>query len=747
MEITKVFEALSNEIRLKIIQVLYDEGELSYGELMERVGLPVSKSGKFGYHLSKLVSEKIVEIVKNTGKYKLSNYGMKIYELIRDFKEAYMSMRDEEILVYTSRHTLEYFDRNKIISSLVKETGLRKSLARDIAIYVEEKLKNANLRYVSTNLIRELVIAALFEKGYENYIKLYSRYGLPVYDVGEMFKKYDLEKPFSPNVLLKTLGESIIEAYMLSQLMPPSTLVAHLNGYIHLANSNRWFLGVEDIRHDLIPCFSKRENFMGLKNAPEVLICINRSLRDALFSIFLTVKNFQGFIFNSQTIENFNYLLAPFIHKLSKDNIINEFKYFVKLLNIDNLNYKFHVPTALSCAFSTPEEYENIKLRLGGLGNIYLSDYEEEAFITVKYLLEALSACKKESLVKSPVIILRINSKVLSDEDLLMHIYNALKARVPLIIKKDEKNVTVSAEGLALPKPEDVPVLPAYGVLSTIAVNLPLIAVESMSEDNFYDKLYELVDAIFVAFNTKNTFMSSISLERRYKPLTEYIFDDMHYFQWENSYYTISLTGVFFTAKIISGSKDTHEMLNLAQKIAVNCIKIFRESASRESYNIEFSFMCGDRNYVRVLSILERALKGKASEMKLFFSPLYLVPPSIAESLEHYIKLHEFNGFKELRGVINVKVDPVCFSFEDFKRAVKLALKYTRPLSFSLDYTYCNKCKTILDGFHHMCPHCLSIIPREARFSKVFTVYEQITAIPEFYITEYLSRKNIYFSS
>ena len=263
-DIVKILRIIGNEVRMQIIKLLYNEGELSYGELMQKIGIARDKSGKFGYHLRQLIDNRIIEIDRNTGKYRLTDLGFKIFDLFKEFRESYLALQSRDMLVSTSKYVMEYFDKNKIIDSLVRETGIKKSLAKEVAVDVEEKLKNANLRYVSTNLIRELVIATLLEKGCEEYIKKYSRYGLPVYDVKNIFESYDLVRPYTPNVLLRILGRSIIEAYTMSQLIPPSALVAHLNGYIHIANSSDWFIGVEDIRHDLCLCLSK-ENFMGNK--------------------------------------------------------------------------------------------------------------------------------------------------------------------------------------------------------------------------------------------------------------------------------------------------------------------------------------------------------------------------------------------------------------------------------------------------------------------------------------------------
>ena len=744
-DIVKILRIIGNEVRMQIIKLLYNEGELSYGELMQKIGIARDKSGKFGYHLRQLIDNRIIEIDRNTGKYRLTDLGFKIFDLFKEFRESYLALQSRDMLVSTSKYVMEYFDKNKIIDSLVRETGIKKSLAKEVAVDVEEKLKNANLRYVSTNLIRELVIATLLEKGCEEYIKKYSRYGLPVYDVKNIFESYDLVRPYTPNVLLRILGRSIIEAYTMSQLIPPSALVAHLNGYIHIANSSDWFIGVEDIRHDLCLCLSK-ENFMGNKFFPEIIIPAPKNFREALFSMYITLNYFKDYYCISQIIENFNFILSPFISKGDQGKVSLELLYFTKMLNINNLSYRNYRPIALACAFSLPKEYEDIKIKYKNTGLFSFVDYMDEALLLAKTLLNVLANINSKYPSKTPIVVLKVNDRVLRDDDLLSTIYKALTSRVPITLVKEENYVSTSSEGIQLEKPKEIPILPAYGIISSIAVNLPLIMLESHTEEKFFDKIYNVADSVALAFNSKHSFIKDIVAKRRLKPLTEYILKGDYYYRWEYSRYLISFIGVYFTAFLLAGNDNKDHIISTARKLVKELIKVFRDAVKNEEYTVEFSFMCNDRNFVRVVSIIRNVLRKKnipIKNLEQYFSPLTLMPYNIAESLEEYLKIYHSEPFRELKGGVFLRVDPIYFTKDDLVTLLDYLLKYERPLMLSLDYTYCPRCRIILDGFHQFCPKCLAMIPMGAHFSRVFSVYEPITYVHSFYRDEYLSRKNI----
>ena len=106
--------------------------------------------------------------------------------------------------VRTSRLTMEEFDPEKIADSLVREVGLARWVAEEVAREVADIIARARLRFLSAPLIRELVNYVLLAHGLEEARMRYTRVGMPIYDVDAL-----LQKGLSENANLMVNPESI----------------------------------------------------------------------------------------------------------------------------------------------------------------------------------------------------------------------------------------------------------------------------------------------------------------------------------------------------------------------------------------------------------------------------------------------------------------------------------------------------------------------------------------------------------
>ena len=108
--------------------------------------------------------------------------------------------------VRTSDGHIVEWDRSRIIRQIVEETklvetfygyeGATEEIAQEIALGVENRIKNMNLKSLSGPLIREIVNITLLEKGLIQYRNVSTRVGTPVFDahqidVGRGFEAHD----------------------------------------------------------------------------------------------------------------------------------------------------------------------------------------------------------------------------------------------------------------------------------------------------------------------------------------------------------------------------------------------------------------------------------------------------------------------------------------------------------------------------------------------------------------------------
>jgi ribonucleoside-triphosphate reductase (formate) len=144
---------------------------------------------------------------------------------------------DFALFVRTSDDGIVAWDRNKITEALVRETSLTPEIAEGVAHEVEEAMIAANVKHVTSNLIRELVNTKLVERGLEGHREQHARLGLPLYDVEKIltFKnKENSNTPHSPEGTNLTLAESMNKQFALARVFDSEIADAHTHGDIHL---------------------------------------------------------------------------------------------------------------------------------------------------------------------------------------------------------------------------------------------------------------------------------------------------------------------------------------------------------------------------------------------------------------------------------------------------------------------------------------------------------------------------------
>lgn len=151
-----------------------------------------------------------------------------------------MHNKNNSILVRTSKGLMVPFNSEKIVKSLIKETGIDKEVAREVAFKVEVEIRHMDLEFLSSPLIREIVNVKLLEKQLETARKRYTRVGLPVADVEKMIfgnHKYSNENANlqqNPETVHKLIADNVIREYSLLRIIPTKLGDMHMNGAIHI---------------------------------------------------------------------------------------------------------------------------------------------------------------------------------------------------------------------------------------------------------------------------------------------------------------------------------------------------------------------------------------------------------------------------------------------------------------------------------------------------------------------------------
>ena len=236
-----IFSVMASPNRIDILRILNSKGPLTYSELKSLAGFKSKKeSGKFAYHLRKLLRQSLVALNKSERRYTITNLGKLVLSLARQIEERSI-IESGKMYVRTSHESIEEFNSHKIIQSLVREGGLPLELAQKITEEVENRIYKYQTTYLTGSLIREMVNSVLLEHGHEEYRNKLARLGLPVYDVQDMLSKVDSIDNGTPGLLFKT-GQKVFAEHLLTNTLPKDVADSHLSGDLHITSPGTWSL-------------------------------------------------------------------------------------------------------------------------------------------------------------------------------------------------------------------------------------------------------------------------------------------------------------------------------------------------------------------------------------------------------------------------------------------------------------------------------------------------------------------------
>lgn len=251
-----IFSVMASPNRIDILRILNSKGPLTYSELKSLAGFKSKKeSGKFAYHLRKLLRQSLVALNKSERRYTITNLGKLVLSLARQIEERSI-IESGKMYVRTSHDSIEEFNSHKIIQSLVREGSLPLELAQKITEEVENRIYKYQTTYLTGSLIRELVNSVLLEHGHEEYRNKLARLGIPVFDVQEMLTNMD-DVDNGAEGLLFTTGQRVFAEHLLTNTLPKDVADSHLSGDLHITNPGIWsmipdtiFVNVKDLLDD-----------------------------------------------------------------------------------------------------------------------------------------------------------------------------------------------------------------------------------------------------------------------------------------------------------------------------------------------------------------------------------------------------------------------------------------------------------------------------------------------------------------
>jgi len=447
-----IFSVMASPNRIDILRILYSKGPLTYSELKSLAGFKSKKeSGKFAYHLRKLLRQSLVSLNKAERRYTITNLGKLVLSLARQIEERSI-IESGKLYVRTTKPSIEEFDSNKIIQSLVREANMPLELAHKITEEVENKIYKLQTSYLTSSLIREMTNSILIEHGHDDYRNKLARLGLPPSDMVSLIHETSTRNMEIPDLVVKT-SQSIFTEYLLNSSLPKDIVDMHLTGEINIGKSGFWniipdaiFININsiiDIFEDIKGRFLSVSRILrsNTLQTPESVISIIFSLLSREASREIVVEGFLDFLQKKSEID-----------QVGKDNIANIF---------------FLTSTISSYGSFSP----NITL------SINLSKYDA---LIVNSLLEGYE--KYITITPIPTIALSI-------------VYDDLTYLDPFIDKllrlsKGGGIISFSKHKVraryGLSKSEEMPNTSTVVMLQSLSINLPRIAYQSNKDETYF---------------------------------------------------------------------------------------------------------------------------------------------------------------------------------------------------------------------------------------------------------------------
>ncbi len=500
------------------------------------------------------------------------------------------------------------FERKKIVEAIFKSAqdvgGHDKEVAERLAEIVEEFLsQNFKNKIPTVEDIQDVVEKVLIESGHAKVAKNFILYRQQKSNLREtkeflvdsigLVKNYmgkedwrvyeNANINYSMRGLLWHASGTIMSFYALHNVYPKEISKAHIDGYLHLHNLqmalNPYCAGwsLRQLLH---------EGFNGVGGKFEA--SAPKHLRSAIGQMIDFMGTLQNEWAGAQAFNSFDTYLAPFVRqdKLSYKDVkqcIQEFVYSMNVLSRWGGQSPF---TNITLDLNAPQDLAEQKVSVGGkLLNSTYSDYLDEIDSVNKAFIEVLAEGDARGRVFTfPIPTYNLTKDFKWDSDIAQGLFEmaaryglpyfqnfinsdlnpedvrSMCCRLQLNLKELQRNITSGLFGSG----------DSTGSVGVVTINLPKIAYEAKSEDEFFEKLERYMYLAKESLEIKRKLVER-NIQRNLLPYTKrYLGDLKHHFS------TIGLIGMHEACLNLLGENKGIETPE-GHKLSVKVLKFMRE--------------------------------------------------------------------------------------------------------------------------------------------------------------------------
>jgi ribonucleoside-triphosphate reductase len=734
----KVLKAASSTLRLEVLNLLYEKGSLSYTEMMNILNLsPTRDAGRFAYHLKTLLKTDLIEPDTDTKKYRLTDLGKTMINFREDIEKQFFKRK--KMMVRTSRFSVEEFDRNKIVDSLIKEAGVPVDSAQKIARETERRLSEFKTKYLTAPLIREIVNTILIQKGLEEYRHKLTRLGLPVYDVTQLLKATST-KSLGVEAVHKAAGDAVIEEYTLLNVLARDIADAHLSGTLHLNNLGCWILKPSKFMHDLRFFFqhglkTESTDFTRPSYPPP------KNLRSAILTASNIIKIASTEVIGEQALDYFNVFLAPFTQNLSPGEIKESLRLFVLNLNQFISNTGIPLETSVGLELLIPAFLEK-KTAVGPDGKITgtYADFVEESRLITSLLLELMLEDEKHRPLLNPSLIIKIRPEALRNKECKSLLFQshqlAAEKGIPYFANlrnKNQKHASYTATGFRLAadwkKDWELDTLQT-GSVDSVILNLPRATYEAEGKQSkFLKTLDEQLEMALRALKIKYLTLKQRVRERLLPFLTQKA-DGDPYLRLENASHLISFIGLNEAVQSFLGKSiyEDEGALNFAKETLEYLHESVQKYAKKPETRAVLSMVPSADASRRLVELdVEKygwaKVRASGTRDQPFYTDFVVIPFENSSSWEKRLSIEA--NFHELTPGSHLAIIQLPHSQQDPNKLLSVTKEICRThclgfYTYNHALTHCTGCQRTFYGLLDKCPSC-GAVNMLVRFTRLGT--------------------------
>lgn len=511
------------------------------------------------------------------------------------------------------------------------------------------------------------------------------------------------------------IASEVSKTYWLHKIYNEKIRNAHLSGDIHIHDLN--IIAVYCVGWDLKDLLM--EGFQGVKGKVESAPA--KHFRTALGQVVNFMYTMQGEAAGAQAFSNFDTLLAPFIRydKLSYEQVKQSMQEFVFNMNVPT-RVGFQTPfTNITMDLTVPSYYADHPVIIGGeLMEETYKEFQPEMDMLNKAFFEIMMEGDASGRVFSfPIPTYNITKDFDWDNENIKGLWEmTAKYGIPYFsnfinsdmspedarsmccrLRIDNRELEYRGGGLFGSNP-------LTGSVGVVTINLPKIADNSKTKEEFLEKLAELMETAKESLEIKRNLLEDLTDKNLY-PYTKFYLRDIKArfgVYWKNHFSTIGLIGMNEACENLFGqnigSKEGKQFaLEVMDFMRAKIIEFQKETGN--NYNLEAT--PGEGTSYRLAKL------DKNHKYKYFTNSTQLpvnYSDDIFEVLEHQDDLQtKYTGGT----VVHIFAGERITNMETMKNLVKkVCNNYKLPyFTFSPTFSTCPN-HGYIAGEHFKCPEC-----------------------------------------